>query len=388
MSRLLEYTQRSLHDLAFIVPPNFSPNFPPPKFMLFMKSKLLCERAAEFLRQRLPKGLQDKIVWVHADMTRKFNEQALTNLRDGRIYGIVCTDVAGMGIDILDIGLVVLYQVPSKFCTVTQRNGRGARNPAHSATAVLIAEPKYFDDTKKDNEVRAEKRRANAAQKRKVNEDRPLNEVPKRRRPNQPPVVKIEDPEPDPNILLAQPEPLSVAQRKKKQHEIEPVMDAFINAPLRHWGDKSACCRKASDEFFGNPPHIKETPPAPSRAPRASTLTTEELEKWTDKDQELLEALEAWCEEVCQTRWGGNHFIGGFGILPDAYIDRLVRLARHGVLVDRASLQREIKWNYHDEHGDNVLKVIHSVYPPGSSQKSASQLLITSGSQSTPQTPV
>jgi superfamily II DNA helicase RecQ len=95
--REMKYTVRSLHDLAFLAPLDF--NYvakSPPKFMLFMESKDLCEKGGRFLRARLPRDLIHRIVWVHADMSRDHNQKALADLRAGKIYGIVCTDVAGM----------------------------------------------------------------------------------------------------------------------------------------------------------------------------------------------------------------------------------------------------------------------------------------------------
>lgn len=106
-----------------------------------------------------------------------------------------------------------------------------------------------------------------------------------------------------------------------------------------------------------------EPGPTVSRAPRSTTLTPEELEKWDGKDQDLLEALEEWRERAATARWGANHFVGGFGILPDDHIDRLVRLARRGILVTVADLQRELKWHYHAQYDDDVIAVIHSIYP-------------------------
>lgn len=80
-------------------------------------------------------------------------------------------------------------------------------------------------------------------------------------------------------------------------------------------------------------------------------------------DQTLQDALEAWREKVAALEWGPNHFIGGFGILPDEHMDRLIRLARRGVLANTEDLQRELKWCNHARHGTGVLEVIHSVYP-------------------------
>jgi superfamily II DNA helicase RecQ len=93
----MAHTQQSLHDLAFLVPLGLtSGSENPPKFMLFMKSKKKCEKAGNFLRLRLPTELRDKVIWVHSEMSREFNEAALANLKEGQIFGIVCTDVAGM----------------------------------------------------------------------------------------------------------------------------------------------------------------------------------------------------------------------------------------------------------------------------------------------------
>jgi superfamily II DNA helicase RecQ len=93
----MQHTLRSLHNLAFLFPLGFnSSSQPPRKFMVFMETKDLCQRATRFLWQRLPQDQKNKVVWVHVDMSCDHNQKALAQLRAGEIYGIVCTDVAGM----------------------------------------------------------------------------------------------------------------------------------------------------------------------------------------------------------------------------------------------------------------------------------------------------
>jgi superfamily II DNA/RNA helicase len=93
----LKHTVQSLHDLAFLIPLGLTAMSPPPtKFMLFMNSKDMCIKAGRFLRARVPEDLQDRIVWVHSDMSQGFNERAMQKLRKGELFGVVCTDVAGM----------------------------------------------------------------------------------------------------------------------------------------------------------------------------------------------------------------------------------------------------------------------------------------------------
>jgi superfamily II DNA helicase RecQ len=93
----MKYTLQSLHDLAFLIPHTLTTlSSPPRKFMLFMHSKKMCQQAGIFLRARLAPELRNRVVWVHSEMTSGFNERAMEKLRNGELYGIVCTDVAGM----------------------------------------------------------------------------------------------------------------------------------------------------------------------------------------------------------------------------------------------------------------------------------------------------
>ncbi|KDQ05810.1 hypothetical protein BOTBODRAFT_122245, partial [Botryobasidium botryosum FD-172 SS1] len=108
--RPIIHPQRTLFGLAYLIPASMMETSPAPKkFMLFMNSKALCEAAAKMLHERLPRSLCHQVVWVHADMSREFNRRMLEALRRGDIYGVCCTDTAGMGIDNPDIGMVVQY---------------------------------------------------------------------------------------------------------------------------------------------------------------------------------------------------------------------------------------------------------------------------------------
>ncbi|KDQ12173.1 hypothetical protein BOTBODRAFT_92577, partial [Botryobasidium botryosum FD-172 SS1] len=151
--RPILHSQKSLFDVAFLIPSGMTVDSPPPrKFMLFMNTKALCESAAKMLRKRLPPALRCRVVWVHADMSRGFVRRMLEALKTGEIYGVCCTDTAGMGIDNPDIALVVQYQAAKSLCVLMQRFGRGARDPRLKAAAILFIEPKHlvwFQDEKK-----------------------------------------------------------------------------------------------------------------------------------------------------------------------------------------------------------------------------------------------
>ncbi|KAG8730922.1 hypothetical protein FRC10_002264, partial [Ceratobasidium sp. 414] len=239
--RRMNYSVKSLHDLDFLIPLGLTPtSAPPPKFMLFMESKKLCQRAGRFLRSRLPPELQDHVVWVHADMTSGFNEDAMAKLKNGELFGVVCTDVAGMGIDIPDIDLVVQYQLPKKYCILFQRIGRAARGQGRTANVIIIVEPKYLDDTT----ISVRKPMATSqGKKRALDEDRSSQiPHPKRCRTTGPSSTSLHKPQSTTldTPLTSIPKP----QNPKDNGDIEPVMDAFINAAIR----QSGCRRRAGNQ--------------------------------------------------------------------------------------------------------------------------------------------
>lgn len=71
-----------------------------------------------------------------------------------------------------DVGIVIQYRATCDLNTMWQRFGRAARGPGTEAIAVLLAESKYFDDTKekaaKAAEVRAQKALQKAEKKEKA----------------------------------------------------------------------------------------------------------------------------------------------------------------------------------------------------------------------------
>lgn len=291
----------------------------------------------------------------------------------------------------------------------------------------MIGEPKYFDDTKQRLLERAERTRTTREKRKRKQEEDGNMEAAKRHCTGLPLVkveesqpiltdreqASAEDSQGPSTSIKATP---STTRAHKKQI-VEDVMDRFINASLRQ-PPANTCCRVTANEFFANPEDLKgeirlshlhntsvlktlyiegdeeyccprccpppvdpsaccnacnpalgdflkdmESPPPAARAARTTTLTQKDREEWGDKDQALREALKSWREKAAELEWGPNHFIGGFGILPNDHVDRLVRLSRRGVLANVVDLQRELRWHFHSQYGSQVLEVIHSIYP-------------------------
>ncbi|THH18248.1 hypothetical protein EW146_g2695 [Bondarzewia mesenterica] len=118
--RKIQYSLNSYRDLAFLIKDHWkSDDERPPKFLIFFDN-----------------------------ISDSFREKEVAAFRDGRTWGLCCTDSFGMGIDLPDIALVIQWRAKCGICTLWQRFGRGAHDPNLKATAVLFAEAKYFDNEK------------------------------------------------------------------------------------------------------------------------------------------------------------------------------------------------------------------------------------------------
>jgi superfamily II DNA/RNA helicase len=97
MARSLVFPANSFRDLAFLIPDNFKEGDPPPpKFLIFFDNTKEAERAAKYLRCRLPLCLQENVKYFHSTMTPRYREDELDALRDSRTWGLCTTDAFGM----------------------------------------------------------------------------------------------------------------------------------------------------------------------------------------------------------------------------------------------------------------------------------------------------
>ncbi|KAG9120504.1 hypothetical protein FRC07_003970 [Ceratobasidium sp. 392] len=318
-------------------------------------------------------------------MLREFNEKALKDLQESCIFGIVCTDVAGMGIDIPDIELVVQFQLPSRFCTLVQQFGRCAQSAALTAIAILIVESKYFDDTKKRlQEAAAKPQEQQAAKKQKADESLDASRE-----------VEALDVKPEVVVKSSGSQASSSKSSGPTKTQHRQVMDNFINAHLRHSSTPPSGCRRiAGNQFFSNPAIPQElmatldSPPTTKRAPNQIQLKDEDPAQWSDIDQGLRKALEIWREEVATVRWGAHHMIGGMGILGDEQILWIVPLARRGAIQTTENLQRQVpKWHYHDRYGAQVLQIILGAYPEPTPQATRPPSTVPDNSPTQPLNP-
>ncbi|KAN0088366.1 hypothetical protein V8E55_005423 [Tylopilus felleus] len=142
-----QYPMSSFLDLAFLVPQPLPAEWKPQKFLVFFDD-------------------------ISESMTAEFQEELTTCLREGDgVFGLCCTDLFGMDIDLQDITLVIQWRMTCNLCTLwewtslptdfisPQRFGCGACDPHIQAMVVAFVESKYFDKTRQKKAVNKEKSR-------------------------------------------------------------------------------------------------------------------------------------------------------------------------------------------------------------------------------------
>ncbi|OJT02516.1 ATP-dependent DNA helicase Q-like 1 [Trametes pubescens] len=138
----------------------------PFKSLTFFDSIEESLQAADVLRKYFAPEDKYKLLCFNSDVTAGLREAATEEFKAGKLWGLYCTDSFGMGVDIADIELIVQWKLTCDMDSLWQRIGRAARGPGTEAVAVIIAEPKHFDEEKEAASKRAEKR----AEKRKETE--------------------------------------------------------------------------------------------------------------------------------------------------------------------------------------------------------------------------
>lgn len=123
-----------------------------PKTMIFVDDINQGQSLVEYLRFRLPDNL--KVRDRELDIIRPYNaslswETRVVNLdvfKHGSARVLVCTDAAGMGVDIPDIEVVIQWKISKhlSLASLVQRIGRAGRDERVKAVAITMVEDNLF----------------------------------------------------------------------------------------------------------------------------------------------------------------------------------------------------------------------------------------------------
>jgi len=129
-----------------------------PKTIIFFHSVQATRDACFAIRALLPRPLHSCIQPFAAPDEETTKAQRLKDMQDGSIRVLCCTIAAGMGCDIPDIEVAVIYGVDS-FVSFVQKGGRAGRDGKIEAKMVWLVEDWMFEDSNGAGGKRAEERR-------------------------------------------------------------------------------------------------------------------------------------------------------------------------------------------------------------------------------------
>ncbi|GMG40048.1 unnamed protein product [Ambrosiozyma monospora] len=113
-----------------------SHQFQPP-IIIFVNYKKTCDYLSETLNE-----FGQRTVTMHGSKTQDQRELAIQQIKDGEADILIATDVAGRGIDIKNVSLVVNYQMAKNISDYTHRIGRTGR-AGRTGTAITFWNAKF-----------------------------------------------------------------------------------------------------------------------------------------------------------------------------------------------------------------------------------------------------
>ena len=103
------------------------------KVIVFCNTKRACDKVADELDR-----LGVEVEAIHGDLRQRNREQALGRFSDGKLQALVATDVAGRGIHVDDVDVVIHYDPPDDHKTYLHRSGRTARAGGSGLAVTLM----------------------------------------------------------------------------------------------------------------------------------------------------------------------------------------------------------------------------------------------------------
>ena len=105
--------------------------------IVFLNAKKACDVVARDIESGLGRGARCAV--LHSGKQQEEREQALRDFKSGDCDILVATDVAGRGLDIAGVEVVVNYDMPSEIARYVHRIGRTGRAGKGGRAVTLLA---------------------------------------------------------------------------------------------------------------------------------------------------------------------------------------------------------------------------------------------------------
>lgn len=141
--RPIEYSSTNLGDLLVFIPeaPSSPDDFE--KTIFYFKSRSLARRAHRLCRQLVSTQYQPLLASFTWTNSPEYKETIQNEFRDGKIKWLFATTALGLGLDIPDIKLVVIYGL-CELDEMFQEGGRAGRDRRLKATMIWLVESWTF----------------------------------------------------------------------------------------------------------------------------------------------------------------------------------------------------------------------------------------------------
>lgn len=134
------------------------------QILIFVNSKEDADSLTAYLKNR-----KLDVATVHGDIEFKVRSQSIKDFKNGNLEVLIATDIAGRGIDIKDLPLVINYQLPEKTDDFTHRVGRTGRAGKKGEVITLLTTTEYRHFSRIERDLKL-------SVKREVHEDFPLTD--------------------------------------------------------------------------------------------------------------------------------------------------------------------------------------------------------------------
>ncbi|MCK9343491.1 MAG: DEAD/DEAH box helicase [Massilibacteroides sp.] len=108
----------------------------PKRVIIFSSSKMKVKELTQTLKR-----LKFNVAEMHSDLDQNTREQVMKDFKNGHIDILIATDVVARGIDIVDIRLVINYDIPRDPEDYVHRIGRTARGKNGKGMAITFVSP-------------------------------------------------------------------------------------------------------------------------------------------------------------------------------------------------------------------------------------------------------
>ncbi|KAJ7710311.1 P-loop containing nucleoside triphosphate hydrolase protein [Mycena metata] len=114
------------------------------KMLFYFDSETECGNGVNTVRSALPEHLRDCVYAFSSGISEEAKRDCWEGFRSGRYRIVCCTDAAGMGCNVHDVKITVIFRCPKSLAVVAQRWGRTGRGRDTVGTCVLLVQTWAF----------------------------------------------------------------------------------------------------------------------------------------------------------------------------------------------------------------------------------------------------